>query len=429
VGGCKGKGPSQAPPTTKVLVAEVQQRDVPTYAQWIGTLDGFVNAQIRAQVQGYLLSQDYNEGDFVHRGAALFHIDPRTFNAAVDLAQANLARDAAQAKYADVDAKRVGVLYDKGAATLDEWDKARSATAAAAATVDADVAALNNAKLQLGYCTIVSPVDGVAGLAAAQVGDLVGPTGMALTTVSAIDPIKVLYTPSEQEYLNFRRQFPTPADVDERIKHIILQLILASGDAYPYQGRIYGKQRELDVRTGTIQLVGIFPNPAQLLRPGQFARVRRWDVQKGVLLIPQRAVTDTQGIYQVAVVDGQNKVHIQNVQAGDRVGSWWKITAGLRPGQRVVAEGVQKVRDGQVVDPQPFVAPQDSGIPELPTFTPASMPAILPEARLTSFPTPRPAPEPTTAPAPDTSTMPMPAPASLPPPAPLTRPATTESKE
>jgi membrane fusion protein (multidrug efflux system) len=386
---CRGKEPSQAAPPVEVLVAEVQQRDVPTYAQWIGTLDGFVNAQIRAQVTGYLLTQDYKEGAVVHKGDVLFHIDPRTYQAAVDQAIAHVARDVAQSKYADLEETRLTLLYAKGGATHDELDAAVSAAEAAHATIKADEAAVAIARVNLGYCEIVSPVDGVAGLVAAQVGDLVGPTGPVLTTVSTIDPIKAFYTLSEQEYLEIRKQYPTAAALEERKRQVMLQLIFSTGDAYPYVGRVYGLQREVDVRTGTIQIVGLFPNPANLLRPGQFARVRRWDVQKGALLVPQRAVMDIQGIYQVAVVDADNKVHLQTVQVGDRVGSWWRIMGGLSaksPGQRVVAEGVQKVREGQIVTPRPFVEARDSGIPNLPHFAPATLPSESALAQLQAAP-------------------------------------------
>jgi membrane fusion protein (multidrug efflux system) len=309
----------------------------------------------------------------------------------VDQAIAHVARDVAQSKYADLEETRLTLLYAKGGATHDELDAAVSAAEAAHATIKADEAAVAIAKVNLGYCEIISPVDGVAGLVAAQVGDLVGPSGPVLTTVSTIDPIKAFYTLSEQEYLEIRKQYPTAAALEERKRQVMLQLIFSTGDAYPYVGRVYGLQREVDVRTGTIQIVGLFPNPANLLRPGQFARVRRWDVQKGALLVPQRAVMDIQGIYQVAVVDADSKVHLQTVQVGDRIGIWWRIMEGLNPGQRVVAEGLQKVREGQVVAPRPFVEPRNSGIPNLPHFAPATLPSESVLAQLQAAPASMPA--------------------------------------
>ncbi len=354
-------------------MAVVQQRDVPIYGQWIGTLDGFVNAVIRAQVTGYLISQDYNEGDYVKKDALLFRIDPRPFQAVLDQAMATLDKDTALWKHAVVEAKLQAKLFAQQAATQDEYDAAQSAAEALAAQLGIDKAAIATAKLNLGYCMITSPIDGVTGLVNAQVGDLVGPSGPVsgpvLTTVSTLDPIKAIYTMSEQDYLSCRKLPSQAACSTSQPFQMGLEMTLANGDVYPQQGMLYALQREVDIRTGSIQVVATFPNPGNTLRPGQFARIRgQIGTQQGVMLVPQRAVTQTQSSYQMAVVGPDNRVRIVAVEVGERTDAQWAILKGLSPGQRVVAEGVQKVHDGELVRPVAFAA-------ETATATAASLPA------------------------------------------------------
>jgi RND family efflux transporter MFP subunit len=355
--GCGKKQSTAPPPPPAVQVVVVRPRDVPIYAEWIGTLDGYVNAQIRAQVTGYLLTQNYTEGSQVKRGDLLFQIDPRPFEAVLDQAKAKLAQDEAQYVRSQLDVQRYTPLAKTSAISQQELDNAVATNLAAQALVKADEAAVETANLNLGFTKIISLIDGLAGLAQAQVGDLVGPSSNPLTTVSTIDPIKVYFTVSEQDYLAYRRQY---TNVTERAVHeqeLELQIILADGSVYPRAGRFYFAERAVSPTTGTLQLAGLFPNPTYVLRPGQFARVRaQTQIRKGALLVPQRAVTELQGSYQVATVDAQNKGHIRPVTMGERVGSDWIIEKGLEPGDRVVVEGTQKVKEGMTVNPQPFVA-------------------------------------------------------------------------
>jgi len=358
ISGCSKSSHSQAPPPPVVLVAAVEQKDVPVYREFIGTLDGDVNAEIHAQVSGYIITQDYKEGSFVHKDQRLFKIDPRPFEAALKQAQANLAKDIATANLNRLEAKRLTEAFKVGAATVDERDAALAQAKTSEATVKADQAAVDTAKLQLSYTDIVSPIDGIAGLAAAQVGDLVGPnagaTSPQLTTVSSVNPIRALFYVSEQEHMAYLAQYPQAATRAVHEAQVQLELILANGDLWPYKGKFLAAQRQVDVRTGTLQLIGLFPNPGNVLRPGQFAHVRVTEMATGALLVPQRAVSELQGAYHVAVVDAQNVVQTRVVQVGERVGGDWIIESGLSPGQRVVVEGVQKVRDGVHVMPKPY---------------------------------------------------------------------------
>jgi membrane fusion protein, multidrug efflux system len=347
--------PEITPP--EVQVVDVQPRDVPIYGYWIGTLDGMVNAEIRAQVSGYLLTQDYREGDFVHKGDLLFQIDPRPLQAALDVAKGRLGQAEANLGKTEMDVRRYTPLAAKGAISQEDLDNAVAARLGARADVEAAKAAVEQAALNLEFARITSPVDGLAGLALAQIGDLVGPAGPALTTISVIDPVKVRFTVGEQEYLAFRKLNPTEADVAAFRRQSPAELILSSGGLYPHLGRIFAAQREVDVRTGTLEVDGAFPNPDRILRPGMFARVRiRMAERKGSLVVPQRAVTELQGIYQVAVVDAQKTVHLVNVLVGERTGSDWILESGVKAGDRVVVEGLQKVREGRVVAPKPLAA-------------------------------------------------------------------------
>jgi len=355
--GCDDKPQAAAPPPPDVDVVAVQQADVPVYGRWVGTLVGYVNADIRGQVVGYLLSQDYQEGSFVHKGDLLFQIDPRPFKAALDQAKGKLGQTKAQLGKTQLDVRRYTPLAANGAISKEDLDNAVQANLAAQADVEAAEAAVEQAQINLDFTRVVSPIDGIAGLVNAQVGDLVGPSGPLLTAVSTVDPIKAIFTVSDQEYIAFRRDHPDPAELAEARANLKLQLVLADGSIYPLPGKWGATQREVGIETGSLQIEGLFPNPGNFLRPGQFARVRgQLSVRKNALLVPQRAVAQVQGADQVDVVDGQNKVHIVPVEVGDVVGLNWVIEKGLKPGDRVIVEGLQKVHEAMVVNPRPVPA-------------------------------------------------------------------------
>jgi RND family efflux transporter MFP subunit len=405
VGRSKTQEMAQAVDLPEVEVVQVAQQDVPLSSEWIGTLEGLVNATIKAQVTGYLRKQNYTEGALVTQGQVLFEIDPRPFQAALDQAKGELAKAQGQLAQANaqlvqanaqlaqaeanqgktqLDVNRYTPLAKAQAISAQDLDNAvqnnlaakaqvaaaqagieaaKAAIVAAKAVVEAAKAQVATATLNLGFTTIVSPIEGIAGIAAAQVGDLVGPNSGTLTTVSTLDPIKVYFTASEQAYLNFVRRNPTAAERLAAEKRLELELILADGTTYPYKGKFFVADREVNAQTGAIRLAGLFPNPGNVLRPGQYGRVRAVTSQReGALLVPQRAVTELQGRYQVAVVDSENKINIRTVKVGERVGTLWVIDEGLHPGERVVVEGVQKVRPGMSVHPTPFVAePRKTG--------------------------------------------------------------------
>jgi membrane fusion protein (multidrug efflux system) len=349
--GCDGKKQAAKPPPTDVEVIAVQQADVPVYGRWVGTLVGYVNADIRGQVTGYLLSQDYREGDLVHKGDLLFQIDPRPFKAALDQAKGRLGQAKAQLGKTQLDVNRYTPLAAHGAVSKEDLDNAVQANLSAKADVEAADAAVELAQVNLDFTRVISPIDGIAGLVQAQVGDLVGPAGPLLTTVSTVDPIKAIFTVSEQEYIHFHEQHPG-AQREEALRKLKLELILADGSTYPQIGKWGATQREVGIETGALQVQGIFPNPGNFLRPGQFARVQtQLSVRKDALLVPQRAIGQVQGADEVDVVDIQNKVHVVPVQVGERTGLNVVIEKGLKLGDRVVVEGVQKVREGMEVNP------------------------------------------------------------------------------
>ena len=371
--GCqKSQQPTTPPPDVEVVA--VLQRDVPITKEWVGTLEGLVNAQIRPQVMGYLLRQNYKDGSFVKKGELMFEIDPRTFRAALDQAKGQLANaeqqlalaEANQVK-AQLDVNRYVPLAKEQAVTQQDLDNAVQGNLAAQAQVraakgqiDAAKAQVDAARLNLGFTKVVSLIDGIAGIAQAQIGDLVGPTSL-LTTVSTVDPIKVYFPVSERGYLDYVKENPDAAKRAAQERELGLQLILADGSLYPHKGTFSMADREVDVKTGTLRLQGLFPNPGNILRPGQFARVRAiTTTRKGALLVPQRAVTELQGSYQVAVVGNDNKVSIRPVKVGERVGTEWIIEEGLKPGEKVIAEGTQRVKAGMTVDPKPFKAMPDT---------------------------------------------------------------------
>ncbi|HXB74365.1 MAG TPA: efflux RND transporter periplasmic adaptor subunit [Candidatus Acidoferrales bacterium] len=391
--GCsKANSAVGSPRPPEVQVFPVEQRDVPVYREWIGTLDGMVNAAIKAEVSGYLLSQDHTEGSFVRKGRLLFEIDPRPFQAALDQAkgqlaqakgqlaqakaqltqaQAQLAQSAANQKRAQMDVDKYTPLAKQQAITQQELDNAvqnniafgaqieaskagvetaRAQIEASNAAVESAQAAVDAAIVNIGFTHLVSPIDGVVGQTQVQVGNLVGPSSGVITTVSTLDPIKANFTVGEQEYLNLTR------GAANDLAKLQLELILADGSTYPHKGKFSFADRQVNQSTGSIQLTGLFPNPGNRLRPGQYGRVRAAiGTSAAALLIPQRAVMELQGSYQVAVVDSANKVGIRTVKVGDRIGTMWIVAEGLKAGERVVAEGVQQARAGTQVSPKPFV--------------------------------------------------------------------------
>ncbi len=386
--GCgeKPAPPPAAPPVVEVV--DVVQQDVPITREWVATLDGFVNAEIRAKVSGYLLKQEYVNGDFVRKGQPLFQIDARPFQATLDQANANveqakskleqakasLQRAQAQQGKTEMDVNRYTPLARESAISQQELDNAVQANLAAKAQVaaaeaeietakaaiEAANAAVESAKLDLGFTRVLSPVDGVAAIATVQVGDLVGPQSGTLTTVSTVDPILVNFTASEQEYLALMKglgEMSIPL-AEKFLKEWKFQLQLANGEIYPHTGQFWATNRQVDVRTGAILIQTRFPNPGNVLRPGGFGRISTTArTIQGALLVPQRAVSELQGSYQVAVVGPDNKVTIRPVKVGQQFGTMFVIMEGVKPGERVVAEGVQKVREGMPVTPKPFQPP------------------------------------------------------------------------
>jgi RND family efflux transporter MFP subunit len=355
--------------TPDVEVVQVEQKDIPIFGEWIGTLDGFTNADVRAQVTGYLMQQGYQEGAFVKKGQLLFEIDPRPFQATLDQAQGQLAQAKAQLATAEavqgktqLDVERYAPLAKEQAASQQDLDNSVQNNLAAKATVETaraliktDEAAVETAKINLDFTHLVAPIDGIAGQAQLQVGALVNLGSGPVTSVSTVDPIKVYFTVGEPQYLAWRKRFPTETTREAAVKNLRLELILADGSTYAQAGTFYFADRQVNESTGAIRLAGVFPNPGNVLRPGGYGKVRAViRVQQNALLVPQRAVTELQGGYQVAAVDGDNKVSIRTVNVGDRVGNQWIIADGLKPGERVIAEGVQKVRPGMQVNPKPF---------------------------------------------------------------------------
>ena len=419
------KTAENAPHPLDVQVVKVEQRDVPVYSEWIGTTDGMVNAEIKAQVTGYLLRQDYKEGSFVRKGQLLFEIDPRPFQAALDMAQGQLAQFKGQLEQASshvkeaeaqvaqansqllqmqaqlaqtqanqvktqLDVNKYAPLLEQKAVTQQDYDNAAQANVVAKAQVRAAEAgietaragvraanaqvgtakaaitaaqgqienanaAIRTAELNLDFTRIISPIDGIAGLAQAQVGNLITTQSAPLTTVSTVDPIKVYFTVSEQEYLNYTRRHPTEEEREAATRNLELELVLADGTTYPQKGNFYFADRQVDPKTGAIRLAGTFPNPDNVLRPGQYGRVRAVTSTKAdALLVPQRAVSQLQGGYQVAVVGADNHIEIRSVKVGDRTDALWIIEDGLKPGESVVVEGLQRIKPGAAVNPKPY---------------------------------------------------------------------------
>ncbi len=351
--GCGEQKPA-GPAVPTVEVVNVVQKDVPIVREWVGTTDGLVNAKINAQVQGYLIKQNYKEGSVVKKGQVLFEIDPRPFQAALEQAKGQLAINEGQLYTAKANLEKIRPLALVNAVSKKDLDDAIGREASAKAAVQAGKAAVRKDEIDLSFTKITSPIDGIAGIAKAQLGDLVGnPGGPELTTVSTVDPIKVYIPISEQEYMRFIREAEARGNSEPKGSN--LELILADGRVFPHKGKIYFADRQVDERTGTIKVATLFPNPGNLLRPGQFAKIKALiETQKGALLVPQRAVNELQGRFQVAVVGPDIKVDLRWVKVGEREGPLWVIDEGLKPGERVIVEGIQKVKAGMTVNPKPY---------------------------------------------------------------------------
>jgi len=347
--GCQNPNAAAPMPPAEVEVASVVQKDVPIYGEWVATLDGYVNAQIQPQVTGYITEQTYKEGSFVRKGQMLFQIDPRPFQAILDQAKAQLAQAQAQLGKTQLDVDRDTPLAKERAIAQSQLDNDIQANLAAKAAVKAAEAQVEQAGLNLEFTHVTSLVDGIAGIAQVQIGNLVNPTAV-LTSVSQVNPIKAYFPISEQEYMHYadrinaHNQQEVPSDAPP------FDLILADGSMYPHKGRLLLTDRQVDVTTGSIRLVCAFPNPNNILRPGQYGRVRAaGEVRARALLVPQRAVTELQGTYQVAVVGSDSKVSIRPVKVGERVDTMWVLESGVQAGEQVIVAGLQKVRDGSVV--------------------------------------------------------------------------------
>jgi len=354
--GCaQKKAPTGAAP--HVQVAQVVQQDVSIYSEWVATLDGYVNAQIQPQVSGYLIKQNYSEGSFVHKDDVLFEIDPRPFQAVLDQVKALLAQAEAQLGNATLNVNRDIPEAEANAIARSQLEADTQAQSAAKATVAAARAAVEQAALNLSFTKVRSLISGIAGIAQVQVGNLVTPSAV-LTSVSQVDPIKTYFPISAEDYLRIADKIhPETVNLLSSAAPIPLQLILLNGSTYARSGSILFADRQVDQQTGTIRIAGAFANPGNILRPGQYAKVRAVTrVLQGALMVPQRAVSQLQGSTQVAVVGTDNKVTIRSVQTGERVDTMWVITGGLTAGDRVVAEGVQKIKDGSTVTPTPFTS-------------------------------------------------------------------------
>jgi len=351
--GC-GRTEASAPPSApEVRVAPVVQQDVPVYSEWVTTLDGYVNAQIRPQVSGYIVRQDYKEGSLVRKGQILFEIDPRPFKAALDRAKGDLAQAQAQLGKSALDVERDTPLAQARAIAKSQLDNEVQAKLGAEAAVESSKAAVEQAELNLEWTKVISLVDGIAGIAQVQIGNLVGPNSV-LTSVSQVDPIKAFFPISEHEYVLVQKSDAISAKRTNSFFGRSLALILTDGSVHPQEGKILLADRQVDSSTGTIRIVAAFPNPGNVLRPGQYGRVRvETNVKKGALLVPQSAVAQSQGSYQVAVIGGDHKVSMRAVKPGPTVGTMWVIDEGLNPGEQVVVEGLQKVKEGTLVAPKP----------------------------------------------------------------------------
>jgi len=364
--GCREKPAAPAAPPPLVLTAPAQSKDVPVFSEWTGSLDGSENAEIRARVVGNLTTRDYQEGSFVKKGDLLFEIDPRPSEAALAQAQEQLEQAKATQVASGAEAERTKQLYSKNVISTEEYTNKLQLNEAKLAEVRALEAAVDQAKLNVQYCRVTSPVDGIAGIAQAQIGDLVGTgSNMVLTSVSTLDPVKVVFPVSESEYLGAAERLSQSLAKPISERPEVIELILADGNTFPSKGRLLSVDRQVNTATGTILVTALVKNPGNILRPGFFARARvTTSVLKNAVVIPQRAVSEIQGSYQIALVGADGKAEIRPVKVGPQTGTDWVIASGLKPGENVIVEGGQKVRSGAPVTAKPWVPPVESSAGE-----------------------------------------------------------------
>ena len=358
--GCSRKAEQVTPPPPEVLVATVTPRDVPVVHEGVATLEGFITANINAQVQGYIVSRDYKEGSVVKKGDLLFHIDPRPFQATLDQAKGQLAVAQSNQTKADADVKRAMNLFKEKVISDQERDTYINSASSTKANVQAADAAVRTAEINLGYTNIIAPIDGIVGIATANVGDLVGPGTGPLTTISQVDPIKAVVNVGEQSFTEFITDHPDPDERERYLQGLQFDLFLADSSQYPHKGKFYAEDRNLDTKTGTIRMEISFSNPGNRLRPGQFGKLRAAvKVAKGALVIPEPAVTELQGNQLVAVVDSENKIAMRPVKLGERSASMWQVIDGLKPGEQVVVQGLMKVPPGSTVTVKEWSPPAE----------------------------------------------------------------------
>lgn len=356
--GCSRKAEQVAPPPPEVLVTTVTPRDVPVVHEGVATLEGFITANINAQVQGYIVSRDYKEGSVVKKGALLFQIDPRPFQATLDQAKGQLAVAQSNQIKADADVKRAIKLFQEKVISDQERDTYINAANSTKANVQAAEAAVRQAEVNLGYTKITAPIDGIVGIATAHVGDLVGPGTGALTAISQVDPIKVAVNIGEQSFTEFITDHPDPDERERYLQGLQFELFLADGSHYPHKGKFYAEDRNLDAKTGSIRMEFTFPNPGNRLRPGQFGKVQAVvKIAKGALVIPEQAVTELQGNRLVGVVGSENKIAMRPVKLGERSGGMWQVLEGVKPGEKVVVQGLMKVPPGSSVTVKEWTPP------------------------------------------------------------------------
>ena len=358
--GCSRKAEQVAPPPPEVLVTTVTLRDMPVVHEAVATLEGFVTANINAQVQGYIISRDYKEGSVVKKGDLLFQIDPRPFEATLDQAKGNLAVAQSNRTKADADVKRAIKLFQEKVISDQERDTSINSASSTKANVQAAEAAVRTAEINLGYTKIIAPIDGIVGIATAHVGDLVGPGTGPLTSISQVDPIKAVINVGEQSFTEFITDHPDPDERERYLQGLQFDLFLADSSKYPHKGAFYAEDRNLDAKTGAIRMEVSFANPGNRLRPGQFGKVRAAvKVAKGALVIPEQAVTELQGNRLVAVVDSENKIAMRPVKLGERSAGIWQVIDGVKPGEKVVVQGLMKVPPGSTVTVKEWTPPAE----------------------------------------------------------------------
>ena len=362
--GCGKKETATVGPP-EVLVLEAPTRDVPVYREWIGTLDGSVDAEIKAHVTGYLIKRDYQEGTLVKKGDLLFEIDPRPFEAALAEAKSQLEGARATQAASQIDVDRSKALVEAKAMPEKEYTNKKGLNDTNIAKVAALEATVQEAQLNLDFCKITSPVEGIAAIARAQVGDLVGPANVAtLTSVDALDPIKIVLPISESEYFaaSQRIQEAMSKPLDQRTEST--EVFLADGSLFPHKARLLDVDLQEKASTGTILVTGLLSNPGSVLRPGFYARARIVaQTLKDAVVVPQRAVSEVQGSYQLGIIGADGKAEIRPVNVGPRVGSDWVITSGVKPGEKVVVEGLQKIKAGMPVAAKPWTRPSENTAP------------------------------------------------------------------